>query len=49
MAPKYQDEGLFWVTGVAMALVNGNLDEKRMLRLKEGFLKLLESASCIDL
>ena len=40
----FVDRGGFVLEEVAMAAYNGHLDEKRLRRLKVGFLKLLDGA-----
>lgn len=40
--PEFEDRGLFDCWTIINVLGKGNLDEVRMLRLKEGFFKLLE-------
>ena len=47
-AGEVVDAGYFAFGDVCVALGNGNLDERRMMRLKEGFMALLDDAIGID-
>ena len=47
-AGEVVDSGYFAFGDVCVALGNGNLDERRMMRLKEGFMALLDDTIGID-